>query len=556
MDLAFTDDDELPTNTHHRKLKRSGSYKLPAREFFSSQRKSSGSYNSEAVNRPKGSDHLEISNTDEVFQSSGSCSSAVINRSKGSNDLEINNSEDVFQPPSEKKMHLDKSVNRTPTFQQKIDEVCRSPDNFGKTTKQTRPNRIEIHSADHDYRPSFVFEPKYSGKSIQQKRENELASGVGKESNRNFIREELRLTTSPQHKTTNVTRISIDGSYEADELPLPTNSIKTFSPSNKAGGITCCVPYCFNNSKKTPQLSFYVIPKDAELRARWLERINRKDFKPSTSHRVCSEHFTNRKKTYMNNVPTIFPEAIQDITSKNPPKKAFDDSKKKLDENANYQPVNSIEIFDHSWSSIESADQSRKSIEIIDQSTSSIESADQSNNSKGNFHQAMNVIENVDESASNKVECPMCCEKFDAKIIETHAAFCNGKTSPVAEQSTSCNTTSNDVIYVNNLEEQDEDEKKPDSQQYPSTQECPVCKEQISVYRIGIHSSLCSISNERKTAAAGSSTKPIVVTNGYSVNDTSHSSSIRSSSRCPICSNEFDASYINTHVNICLDATA
>ena len=32
--------------------------------------------------------------------------------------------------------------------------------------------------------------------------------------------------------------------------------------SSKGGGITCCVPLCYNNSKRNPDLSFYVIPKD------------------------------------------------------------------------------------------------------------------------------------------------------------------------------------------------------------------------------------------------------------------------------------------------------
>ena len=71
------------------------------------------------------------------------------------------------------------------------------------------------------------------------------------------------------------------------------------------GGITCCVPHCFNNSKRNKELSFYVIPKEKNLRKLWLSKISRKNFTPSTSHRVCSEHFVGGKKTYMNNVPTV-----------------------------------------------------------------------------------------------------------------------------------------------------------------------------------------------------------------------------------------------------------
>jgi len=77
------------------------------------------------------------------------------------------------------------------------------------------------------------------------------------------------------------------------------------------GGITCCVPLCYNNSKRNPNLSWYVLPKDRTLRKKWLHKISRVDFKPSSSHRVCSAHFLGGKKTYMNNIPTIVPKTIK-----------------------------------------------------------------------------------------------------------------------------------------------------------------------------------------------------------------------------------------------------
>ena len=63
------------------------------------------------------------------------------------------------------------------------------------------------------------------------------------------------------------------------------------------GGITCCVPTCFNNSVKNKELFFYVVPKDNQLRSKWLCMIRRKNFVPSSSHRVCSVHFVGGKKT-------------------------------------------------------------------------------------------------------------------------------------------------------------------------------------------------------------------------------------------------------------------
>ena len=59
----------------------------------------------------------------------------------------------------------------------------------------------------------------------------------------------------------------------------PTNSLDSSSDINKdgassivgrtGGGITCCITLCFNNSKRTKDLKFYVIPKDPNLRKKW-----------------------------------------------------------------------------------------------------------------------------------------------------------------------------------------------------------------------------------------------------------------------------------------------
>ena len=79
--------------------------------------------------------------------------------------------------------------------------------------------------------------------------------------------------------------------------------------SHSGGGFTCCVPGCFSNSKRDVNLSFYGFPKEKNLRKRWLHKILRKNFSPSTGHRVCSLHFEGGQKNYMNNVPVIFPLA-------------------------------------------------------------------------------------------------------------------------------------------------------------------------------------------------------------------------------------------------------
>jgi len=94
---------------------------------------------------------------------------------------------------------------------------------------------------------------------------------------------------------------------------LPPQSLDI---TTSRGGFTCCVPGCFNNSKKDQTLSFYRIPKDKTLRKAWLHKISRKDFRPTDGHRVCSDHFVGGKKTYMNNIPLIVPKTLNAVQPK------------------------------------------------------------------------------------------------------------------------------------------------------------------------------------------------------------------------------------------------
>lgn len=82
------------------------------------------------------------------------------------------------------------------------------------------------------------------------------------------------------------------------------------------GGFTCCVPGCFNNNKKNPELSFYNFPngkspESQELRKKWIHLISRKNFTPTLGHRVCSQHFPGGRKTYMNCLPILVPKTIK-----------------------------------------------------------------------------------------------------------------------------------------------------------------------------------------------------------------------------------------------------
>ncbi|CAN8030882.1 unnamed protein product [Ixodes persulcatus] len=46
-------------------------------------------------------------------------------------------------------------------------------------------------------------------------------------------------------------------------------------------------------------------PAAADLRRRWLANLNRKDFSPSKSSRVCSDHFLDGRRTAENPVPFL-----------------------------------------------------------------------------------------------------------------------------------------------------------------------------------------------------------------------------------------------------------
>ncbi len=69
----------------------------------------------------------------------------------------------------------------------------------------------------------------------------------------------------------------------------------------------CCIPQCESNNRQNPELSFHKIPKNPELKKKWMRLLKRKGVRePGPSYRVCSMHFLEGKKTYTNNIPTIF----------------------------------------------------------------------------------------------------------------------------------------------------------------------------------------------------------------------------------------------------------
>ena len=81
----------------------------------------------------------------------------------------------------------------------------------------------------------------------------------------------------------------------------------------------CCIPQCDNNNRKNPKMSFHKIPRNPELKKKWVRLLKRKGVRePGSSHRVCSVHFVGGEKTYINNVPTIFATAACNKPRKSP----------------------------------------------------------------------------------------------------------------------------------------------------------------------------------------------------------------------------------------------
>ena len=110
--------------------------------------------------------------------------------------------------------------------------------------------------------------------------------------------------------------LNIEEDGDSVDFAIADGQKDMYVASNKSsggcGGFTCCVPLCYNNSKKHKDIRFYVIPKDAQLRAIWLSKISRKGFDPpKDGHRVCSAHFKGERKTYENSIPTIVPKTVK-----------------------------------------------------------------------------------------------------------------------------------------------------------------------------------------------------------------------------------------------------
>ncbi|KAL1463593.1 hypothetical protein WDU94_015333 [Cyamophila willieti] len=80
--------------------------------------------------------------------------------------------------------------------------------------------------------------------------------------------------------------------------------------------VTCSVHAC-ENSHGTPGVTFHSFPKKPERHAAWVAAMNRKDWTPKSSSRICSAHFKGEDidrtslsvvRIREHAVPTIFPQ--------------------------------------------------------------------------------------------------------------------------------------------------------------------------------------------------------------------------------------------------------
>ena len=95
---------------------------------------------------------------------------------------------------------------------------------------------------------------------------------------------------------------SSTGGQMFDSPDIVEKTVRSKSDSKIIGGFTCCVPGCASNNKRNPELSFYNFPngksqESKNLRKAWLHLVSRKNFSPTSGHRVCSKHFPGGKKT-------------------------------------------------------------------------------------------------------------------------------------------------------------------------------------------------------------------------------------------------------------------
>ena len=90
--------------------------------------------------------------------------------------------------------------------------------------------------------------------------------------NHSFFQNSINTNITEELSTVSGINISCESSGILNTLDDSTSKTRHYT-----GGFTCCVPQCYN-SKRDNELSFYVFPKESELRKMRLSKISRKRF--------------------------------------------------------------------------------------------------------------------------------------------------------------------------------------------------------------------------------------------------------------------------------------
>ena len=69
----------------------------------------------------------------------------------------------------------------------------------------------------------------------------------------------------------------------------------------------CCVPFCSNNWRNSPNLKVHSIPSDEAVWKKYARLIRNDKLRDSSSTRICGKHFTGGGRVGRNQLPSIFP---------------------------------------------------------------------------------------------------------------------------------------------------------------------------------------------------------------------------------------------------------
>ena len=72
------------------------------------------------------------------------------------------------------------------------------------------------------------------------------------------INDLIQTNSFSQNSHINVKFVNVDSVQKYDDQIKKDQLFK--NKNSKNGGVTCCVPPCYSNSKRNPELSYYVIP--------------------------------------------------------------------------------------------------------------------------------------------------------------------------------------------------------------------------------------------------------------------------------------------------------